>query len=164
MKFNFSHYYYYCSYICSGHFLVCLYSLVVYIKPLMYPQNDIASQYPNANALGEYTHNLFKWPTCRHGREIRWWWPTFVRFMIGLGPYFMPHHDLIDPIFLQKTISLSLSHLVLEILVHNVGLIFHWIVLFNNFQAFCINFLRDVWSNWPSFPLILDFVDPSFIP
>ncbi len=33
--------------------------------------------------------------------------------------------NLIDPLFLQKKIGLSLSHLVPEILGHKVGLIFH---------------------------------------
>ncbi len=48
-----------------------------------------------------------------------------LRCSIQLGPYFMTHHNLIDPFFLQKKIGLSLSHLVPEILGPNVGLNFH---------------------------------------
>ncbi len=55
--------------------------------------------------------------------------PLF-RFAIRLGPYFMPHHDLIDILFLQNFFYLSLSHLVLEILGPKVDLIFHQNVLF----------------------------------
>ncbi len=37
---------------------------------------------------------------------------TLFRFSIRLGPsYFIPHHDLIDPLFPQKKVSLSPSHL-----------------------------------------------------
>ncbi len=78
--------------------------------------------------------------------------PPFLRFSILLGPSFMPHHDLIDPIFLRKIIGLSLSHSVPEILgpkvcliykplSHSipeilrpkVGLIFHQMFYFNYF-------------------------------
>ncbi len=55
------------------------------------------------------------------------------------------------PLFLQKKIGFSLSHLVPEILGPKVGLIFHQNVLFNRFKAFCINF-----------PLIFDPIDPIF--
>ncbi len=48
------------------------------------------------------------------------------------GPYFMPYHDLIDPLFLQK-IGLSQSHLVPKILGPKVSLIFHQNALFNSF-------------------------------
>ncbi len=43
---------------------------------------------------------------------------VFFRFSIQLGPYFMPHHDLIDHLFMQKKIIClyRLSHLVPEIL------------------------------------------------
>ncbi len=37
-------------------------------------------------------------------------------FSIRLGPYFIPQHDPIGPLILHKKISLSLSHLVPEIL------------------------------------------------
>ncbi len=74
----------------------------------------------------------------------------------------MPHQNRINPLFLQKRIGLSLSHLVWEILWPKVGLICHQNVLFNIFYAFCINFLLDCHSNWPSFSLILDLFDLSF--
>ncbi len=56
------------------------------------------------------------------------------------GHYFISQHNPIDPLFLQKKIRLSISHLVPEILGPKVGLIFHQNVLFNRFKAFCINF------------------------
>ncbi len=65
------------------------------------------------------------------------------------------------PLSAEK-ISLSLSHLVPEILGPKVGLIVHQNVLFNGFSTFCINFLLDFQSNWPPFSLILDLFDPSF--
>ncbi len=43
----------------------------------------------------------------------------------------LSNHDLIDPLFLKKKISLSLSHLVPEILGAKVGIMFHQNVLFN---------------------------------
>ncbi len=53
--------------------------------------------------------------------------------MIRLGPYYMTDHNLIDPLFLQTQISLSLSYLVPEILGPKVGVIFPQNVLFNGF-------------------------------
>ncbi len=50
--------------------------------------------------------------------------PVFEN-LIQFGPYCMLHHDLIDPLFLQKKISLSLSHLLSQILGPKFGLIFH---------------------------------------
>ncbi len=97
-----------------------------------------------------------------HGREVPWWWHPFWRFIIRLGPYFIPQHDPIDLLFLQKGISVSLSHLVPEILGRKFGLLFHQNVLFNQFKAFCINFLLHVQSNWPPFSLILNLFVPSF--
>ncbi len=72
-------------------------------------------------------------PILGHGREVLWWWPPIVLFSIWLGPYFIPQHNPIDPFFLQKKISLSLSHLVSEILGPKVGLIFHPNVWVNRF-------------------------------
>ncbi len=45
-----------------------------------------------------------------HGREVLWWWPPFGGFSIQLGPYFIPQHVPIDPLFLQKK-SLCLYHI-----------------------------------------------------
>ncbi len=59
--------------------------------------------------------------------------PVFFKLSIRLGPYFIPHHNPIDTLFLQKKIDLSLSHLVPEILGPKVGLIFHQNVFFNRF-------------------------------
>ncbi len=59
----------------------------------------------------------------------------------------MPKLDLIDPLFLQKKISLSLSHLVPEKRRSKIGQMFYQIVLFDCFKAFCINFLNDFRSS-----------------
>ncbi len=74
----------------------------------------------------------------------------------------MLQHYLIDTLFLQKKIGLSLSHLVPEILGPKVGLVFHKNVLFNRFKTFCINFLIEFWSNWRPFSLILNLLSPYF--
>ncbi len=58
---------------------------------------------------------------------------SVVEIFIGLGPYCMPHHDLIDPLFLQKKISSSLLHLVPKILGPKVSLFIRQNVLFNSF-------------------------------
>ncbi len=65
------------------------------------------------------------------------------------------------PLSAEK-ISLSLSHLVPEILGRKFGKMFYQNVLFNRFYAFCINFHLDFLSNWSPFSLILDLFDPSF--
>ncbi len=44
-------------------------------------------------------------------------------------------------LFLQKKISLSLSHLVQEIVGSKIGLICHKNLWFDSFEAFCTNFL-----------------------
>ncbi len=64
-------------------------------------------------------------PILGHGREVPRWWPPFWGFSIWLGPSIIPPHTLIDPLFLQKKIRLSLSYLDSEILASKVGLIFH---------------------------------------
>ncbi len=56
----------------------------------------------------------------------------FFLFAIRLGPYFIPQHNPIDPLFLQKK-AVCLSHLVPEILGPKVGLTFHQNVFFNIF-------------------------------
>ncbi len=61
-------------------------------------------------------------PILGHDREVTWRWPLLLRFFI---PYFIPHRALIDPLVLQKKISLSLSHLVPEILGPKFGLMLH---------------------------------------
>ncbi len=50
-----------------------------------------------------------------------------------------------------------LSHLVPEIIGPNIGLIvhFHQNMSFKSFKTYCINFLLDFQSSWPSFLLIL---------
>ncbi len=50
-----------------------------------------------------------------------------------IGFLFYAHHNLIEPLLLQKKIGLSLSHLVSEILGPTVALIGHQNVLFNSF-------------------------------
>ncbi len=95
-------------------------------------------------------------PILGHGTKVPRWSPPVLIFSIRLGHYFMSHHDLLDPLFLQKS-RLSLSHLVLEILGPNIGKIFHPNVLLNSFYAFCITFDLDIRFNWPTFSLILNF-------
>ncbi len=56
---------------------------------------------------------------------------TLGGFSIRLGRYFISQHNPIDPLFLEKKIGLSLSHLVPEILRPKVGIIFHQNVFFN---------------------------------
>ncbi len=101
-------------------------------------------------------------PILVHGREVPRWWPPFWGFSIRFGPYFIRQHNLIDPLFLQKKICLSLSHLVLEILGPKIGQIFHHNVLFNRYKAFCINFPIIFDPIDPHFSLILKLIDPSF--
>ncbi len=59
----------------------------------------------------------------------------FLRFLIQMGPYYMPLLELIAPHFLQKK-GLSLSHLVPEILEPKFGQTFYQNVLFNIFKHF----------------------------
>ncbi len=76
--------------------------------------------------------------------------PNFVIFN-PIGPYFMPYHDPTDPIFLQKKISLSLSHVVPEILGPKVGLIvtkMYYLTVFKHFVSI--------------FSLIFNPIDPPF--
>ncbi len=96
-------------------------------------------------------------PILRHCMEVPLWWPRLLRFLIQLD------HNLIDPLILQKKIGLSLSLLVPEILGLKDGLFFHQNVLFNRFQAFCMNFFLDFRSNWPPFSFILNLFNPSFL-
>ncbi len=62
---------------------------------------------------GGYSHT--------HGRKVPRWWTPFLQLSIWFGPYCMVQP--IDRLFLQKKISLCLSHLVPEIRGHKVGLI-----------------------------------------
>ncbi len=59
--------------------------------------------------------------------------PCFLRLLIQLCSYSMSQLDLIDPLVLQKKISLFLSHLVPEMLGPKFGQMFHQKVLFNSF-------------------------------
>ncbi len=68
-----------------------------------------------------------------HGRAVQQWWPPFWGFLIQLGPYnFIPQHNPIDLLFLQKNRFVSIT-LVPEILGPNVGLMIHYNVLCNRF-------------------------------
>ncbi len=95
-------------------------------------------------------------PILEHGREVLPWWPPCWGFSIRLGPYCIPQHNPIGPLFLQKKIGLSLLHLVPEMLGPKMDLIFHQ-------NVFCIKFLLDFRSNWPPFSLMIDLSDPSFV-
>ncbi len=66
------------------------------------------------------------------------------------------------PLFMQKQISLSLSHLVSEIIWPKVSLFFHKNLSFDTFEAICANFLLDFRYCWTPFSL-LELFDPSFL-
>ncbi len=101
-------------------------------------------------------------PINGHGRDYRFWdlrsdcIPILCLIMIWLTSSFCRKNQFVF-------LTLSLSHLVPEILGPKVDLLFHQNVLFNSFKAFCINFLLDLQSNWLPFSLILDLLDPSFL-
>ncbi len=59
--------------------------------------------------------------------------PGLVTSILGHSRDIVPYYDLIDVLFLQKKIGLSISHLVPKIFEPKVDLIFHQNVLFNSF-------------------------------
>ncbi len=59
----------------------------------------------------------------RGGYSHTWAWYGDSAVMTPVFEIY-PHHELIDPLIVHKTIGLSLSHLVPEILGPKVGLIF----------------------------------------
>ncbi len=76
--------------------------------------------------------------------------PHLFIFLIQLCPSFMPHHDRIDQLFLQKKIYLSLSHLVPEI-------------LYQKLVELCTKmYYLTVFKHFVIFSLILDPIDPLF--
>ncbi len=93
----------------------------------------------------------------RYGRKVLWWWPPFLWLSIQFAPYCMVQPYPIDTLFLQKKISLCLSHLVPEIHGHKVGLIKQVVRILHQFFPFCINFRLNFRS------LVLDLIDPSFL-
>ncbi len=62
-------------------------------------------------------------------------------------------------IFFALTWSLWPLCSVPEIIGPKVGLTFHQNISFISFET-CINFLFDIWYNWPSFSVFLDIFDP----
>ncbi len=90
-------------------------------------------------------------PILEHGWELPVYWPPFLTFFDPIGSFFYIQLDLIDPIFLQKKIGLSLSHLVPEVIWPKVGLHFHKNLSFDHFEAFV-----------PIFSLIFDLINPLF--
>ncbi len=76
--------------------------------------------------------------------------PRFLHFLIPLCPFFMSNLILLIPSFCRK-ISLSISHLVPEIIWAKIGLIFHKHLSIDHFEAFDTNFLLDFQSYWPLF-------------
>ncbi len=73
--------------------------------------------------------------------------PQIFLFSIRLGPYFIPQHNQIDPLLLQKKISLSLSYLVPDTL----GLLFTKMYYLTDFKHFASIFI-----------LIFNPIDPLF--
>ncbi len=86
---------------------------------------------PNMKVLGNF------------GKSV----PAFLTFSNLIGSQL----NRVDPLYLYKKISLSLSHLVPEIIWPKVGFIFHQNQSFNHLEAFCTNFLLDFQSSWISF-------------
>ncbi len=89
-----------------------------------------------------------------HSHTWTWWGtsalltPVFYIFPSLWVPFLSPTRSYWPPLSAEK-ISLSLAHLVPEIIWHKVGLIFHKILSFDHFEAFCTNFLLDFRSCWP---------------
>ncbi len=103
-----------------------------------------------------------------HSHTWRWWGtytlltPFFDIFRSHLVPCYA-QLDLIDPLFPQKKICLSLLHLVPEIKWPKVGIFFHTNLSFHTVEAICTTFLVDFRSCWSPFSLLLDFDDSSFL-
>ncbi len=75
-----------------------------------------------------WIHVCFPWPGwVLPYLGIVWRFPCEDPFLfsIRLGSYFIPQHIRIDPLFLQKKIGLSVSHLLLQIIGPKVRLYFH---------------------------------------
>ncbi len=101
-------------------------------------------------------------PILGHGMEVPLWWPPVLGIFNPIGSLFYTSTRSDWPPLSSEKIELSLLHSVPETLGPKFGIIFHQNLLFNRFQAFCINFLLNFRSNWPPFSLILNFFDPSF--
>ncbi len=70
--------------ILNGHFLICHGKLKHQCWPHFLVHRTATY------ARGGYFHT---W----HGSEVPQWWPTFLKVPIQASPYFIPHHNLIDP-------------------------------------------------------------------
>ncbi len=79
---------------------------------------------------------------------VLWLWLSFKKISIPFSTYFM-HNSSDRPLFQQKTSGFALLHFVPEINGPKIGLICYPNQQKWPFEAFCFNFLRDFWSNWP---------------
>ncbi len=82
--------------------------------------------------------------------------PHFLLFPI---PFLCPTRSYGPPLSAEK-ISLSLSHLVPEIIWAKICLIFHKNLSLDHFETFCTNVLLHFRSYWPPFLQLLDLFDP----
>ncbi len=73
-----------------------------------YTTNQYSSQYYTPDDCN--TTPGWVLPILGHGREVLRWWPPFFGFTFRLGPYFIPQHNPIDPLFLQKKL-VCLNHI-----------------------------------------------------
>ncbi len=76
-------------------------------------------------------------PILGHGREVLWWWPSFLRFSIRLGALF----SILKPLKQLGSIWLA---------PHCVDIQSNW-PLFPNFQSNWPPFLNPVRSDWVHF-------------
>ncbi len=91
-------------------------------------------------------------PILEGDRELPHDWPPIWHFPVPLGPFLYLTRSYWPPLSQEKiSLSLSLSHLVREILWPKVGLLFLPNLSFDHFEAGCTIFL------------IVDLVDPFFI-
>ncbi len=91
-------------------------------------------------------------PILEDGGELPLYWPPFfLTFSDPIGSLFYVQLDLIDPLFQQKKIGWSLSHLVPEIIWPKVGLFFTNICHLTLLKQFV-----------QIFSLIFDLVDSLF--
>ncbi len=96
--------------------------------------------------------------------EHTWTWlgtsalltPVFDIFQSHWISCLCPTRSYWPPLSAEKN-SLSLSHLIPEIIWAKIGLIFHKNLSFDHFETFCTNILLDFRSYWPLFLVLRSF-------